>query len=338
MSRARPVLLAALAAPAAAVLALSGCAVGPPDETRTAAEYPDRNLTILAPGSTGGGWDTRARSIGAALTDCGLIDRSVTVRNTPGAGGTIGLAQFSSNTGDPHELMVMDTITMLGGIVGNHSPVSLDDVTPIAGLTVSSSVVVVPADSPYRSLEELNEGFRADPRGTSWVGGSLGGPDHILVGLLAMELGIPVDQLNYVATGGGGEVLNLLVSGTATAAVSTLVEVRPQIEAGELRALAAGGDPATAAEIGVPTLDELGLGHIDVASVGGVMAPAGISEPEREAVIGLMGRMRETPCWQESLRRNDWADEWLPGEEFAALIEEHERNVTELLTELGLAQ
>ncbi|MFC4561060.1 Bug family tripartite tricarboxylate transporter substrate binding protein [Nocardiopsis mangrovi] len=325
------------AAAAAVVLLASGCTIGGIEDTGAVADYPAQNLTILAPGSPGGGWDTRARSIGDALTQCGVIDRSVTVENTPGAGGTIGLAQFSANSGDPHRLMVMDTVTMLGGIVGNRSPVDLDDVTPIAGLTLSTNVVVVPEQSPHESLEDLVAAFRADPRGTSWVGGSLGGPDHILVGLLAREYDIPVGDLNYVATAGGGEVMNLLNSGTADAAVSTLAELRPQIEAGALRPLAAGGDEASAESIGAPTLDDLGLADLDQASVGGVMAPGDLSPEQREAVVDMVAEMRGTGCWQEALERNDWADAWLPGDEFGDRIADHREQVTALLDELGLA-
>ncbi|MCI2416112.1 tripartite tricarboxylate transporter substrate binding protein [Saccharopolyspora sp. K220] len=316
----------------AVALLTTSCAIGPVDGS---GPYPSKNISILAPGSTGGGWDTRAREIDSALHDCGITDRAATVENVPGAGGTIGLAQFVVNTGDPHELMVMDTVTMLGGIVRNDSPVDLTTLTPIAGLTTSQSAIVVPAASPYRTMADLIAGFRADPRGTSWVGGSLGGPDHLLAGLLAKDNGIAPDQINYVATGGGGEMLGLLISGTAKVGVATVTEMRGQIEAGELRALAVTGD-TRAPGIDAPPLRELGLGHIDISSIGGVLAPPGLDEQQQREVIDLIRRMRETPCWQAALVRNDWTDAWLPGEEFAARIEQHKQQVTAVLKELGL--
>ncbi|QUH02005.1 tripartite tricarboxylate transporter substrate binding protein [Saccharopolyspora erythraea] len=317
----------------ATALLTASCTIGPIDADR--GPYPAKNISILAPGSTGGGWDTRARAIDTALGDCDVTDRAVTVENVPGAGGTIGLAQFVANAGDPHELMVMDTLTMLGGIVRNDSPVNLTELTPIAGLTTSKGVIVVPAASPHRTLAELIAGFRADPRGTSWVGGSLGGPDHLLVGLLADENGIAADQLNYVATGGGGEMLTLLVSGSAKAGVGTANELRAQIEAGELRALAVtGGDRL--AGIDAPSLKELGLSQVDLASVGGVLAPPGLDRSKQREVIDLIARMRSTPCWPEQVARNDWTDAWLPGDEFAAKIAQHEQQVTRVLEELGM--
>ncbi|MGP4021349.1 tripartite tricarboxylate transporter substrate binding protein [Saccharopolyspora sp. 5N708] len=316
----------------AVALLTTSCAIGPVDG---GGPYPSKNISILAPGSTGGGWDTRARSIDTALHDCGVTDRAATVTNVPGAGGTIGLAQFVVHTGDPHQLMVMDTVTMLGGIVRNDSPVDLTTLTPIAGLTTSQSAIVVPADSPYRTMADLIAGFRTDPRGTSWVGGSLGGPDHLLAALLARDNGIAPDQLNYVATGGGGEMLTLLLSGTAKVGVATVTEMRGQIEAGELRALAVtGGNRAP--RIDAPSLRELGMEHLDLTSVGGVLAPPGLDEQQQREVIDLIRRMRDTPCWRAVLVRNDWTDEWLPGDEFAARIKQHEEMVTTVLKELGL--
>ncbi|HRN28653.1 MAG TPA: tripartite tricarboxylate transporter substrate binding protein, partial [Terrimesophilobacter sp.] len=97
--------------------------------------YPFETIEILAPGGIGGGWDTRARALETALTQCGIVDVPVRVTNIPGAGGTIGLAYFAQHEGDPHHLMVMSTITMLGGIIANQSEFELTQFTPIAGLT-----------------------------------------------------------------------------------------------------------------------------------------------------------------------------------------------------------
>ena len=93
-----------------------------------------QSLKIMAPAAPGGGWDQTARSVGQALTEAGLA-RSVQVTNVPGAGGTIGIAQFvNSARGDPTQLMASGYV-MVGAIITNKSPVSLDQVTPIARLT-----------------------------------------------------------------------------------------------------------------------------------------------------------------------------------------------------------
>ena len=109
-------------------------------------------LKITAPAAPGGGWDGASRSLQQVMTATGAA-KSVQVVNVPGAGGTVGLAQFVNKAkGDGNQLMVMG-ITMVGAVLTNKSPVRLDAVTPIARLTAESLVVVVPANSPHKTMQ-----------------------------------------------------------------------------------------------------------------------------------------------------------------------------------------
>ena len=109
------------------------------------------DYSIMAPAAPGGGWDQTSRSLQEAMTTEG-ISGNVQVVNVPGAGGTIGLAQFAQEAnGDPSKLMVGGYV-MVGAILTNKSPVTLDAVTPIARLTGEYEVIVVPAASPLQSL------------------------------------------------------------------------------------------------------------------------------------------------------------------------------------------
>src|SRR5687767_177081 len=104
------------------------------------------DLNIMAPAAAGGGWDSAARAVQETMTATGLAD-SAQVYNVPGAGGTVGLAQFIGQAGsDPNQLMA-GGITMVGAIITNQAPVDLTQVTPIARLTGDPLVVVVPAAS-----------------------------------------------------------------------------------------------------------------------------------------------------------------------------------------------
>src|SRR6185436_2797473 len=141
-------------------------------------------LTIMAPAAPGGGWDQTARSMQQALTEAGLVS-NVQVTNVPGAGGTIGIAQFVNNSkGDPKNLIVGGYV-MVGAIIANKSPVTLADVTPIARLTGEYEAIVVPASSDIKTLADLVTKLKADPGSVSWAGGSAGGTDHIVVGQIA---------------------------------------------------------------------------------------------------------------------------------------------------------
>src|SRR5919107_994909 len=86
---------------------------------------------------------------------------------------------------------------MIGGIILNKSAVNLSQVTPIARLTSEWEVIVVPANSPHKNLDSLLKAFKADPGKVSWGGGSAGGTDHILIGLIAKEIGVQPSRINY---------------------------------------------------------------------------------------------------------------------------------------------
>ena len=183
-------------------------------------QYPTKTVQLMVPAAPGGGWDLTGRTMQKAFTDGKLIDQSVEVYNVTGAAGTIGLAQLvSKNNGDPHHLMVMGLV-MVGGVVSNKSPVKLDQITPIATLTAEQEVIVVPANSKYQTLKQLMDDAKANPATINWGGGSAGGTDQILVGLLAKAAGADPKAMKYVAYSGGGESKAALLAGDLTAAVS----------------------------------------------------------------------------------------------------------------------
>ena len=112
--------------------------------------FAQMELKIIAPAAPGGGWDQTARSMQQAMTASGAA-KSAQVTNIPGAGGTVGLAQFVNTAkGDGNTLMV-NGFVMVGAILTNKSPVNLDQVTPIAKLTEEVQIIVVPANSPIKT-------------------------------------------------------------------------------------------------------------------------------------------------------------------------------------------
>ncbi len=239
-----------------------------------------QELKIMAPAGPGGGWDAAARSIQQILTQTGLA-KSVQVTNVTGAGGTIGLAQFVNNAkGDPSQLMV-NGITMVGAILTNKAPVSLDQVTPIARLTGDPLVIVVPANSPHKTVQDLAAAVKADPAKVSWAGGSAGGADHILAALVTKAAGSDPAKVNYVAFSGGGEALAAMLGGKVTAGISGYGEFESQIKAGKLRALAiSSGKRLAGAD--VPTLKEQGL-EVEVVNWRALMGPRDLAPSSARA-------------------------------------------------------
>jgi len=296
---------------------------------------PMQRLRIMAPAAPGGGWDTTARQMQAALTQARIV-RNVQVNNVPGAGGTIGLATLASSLkGDGNQLMV-NGLVMVGAILTNRSATTLSQVTPIARLTAEYEVVVVPAQSPIRSMSELAARLKSNPGAVSIAGGSAGGTDHILAGLLVRAAGADPAKTNYIAYSGGGEALAAIMGNHVAAGISGYGELIGPIKAGRLRALAISSDRRIPG-IDIPTLKESGL-DVELANWRSVVAPPGLSTAQRKALLDVVDRMVKSPQWQATLAKNDWVDFYLPGDAFSAYLRTEEARVTDILKTIGLAR
>lgn len=275
-------------------------------------------LTIIAPAAPGGGWDQTARAMQRALEIEGLV-RVVQVENVSGAAGTIGLSQFVTEYRGRGDALLVSGLVMLAAILWNESPVSLAQATPIARLTGEYEVVAVPTSGPNHDMQSLVEALRANPRAVAWGGGSAGGTDHILAGLIVAAAGIDARRANYIAFSGGGEAVASLLGGNVTAGISGYSEFAPHILSGRLRAVGIAA-PERVEGLDVPTLREQGL-DVDLVNWRAVMAPPGISVDQRRALVELMRRLVRSPSWQQARTDLNWADMFLPGESFAAFLE-----------------
>lgn len=288
-------------------------------------------LKMMIPANPGGGWDQTGRNLAVAMQSANLV-QSVQFENKGGAAGTPGLAQFiNASRGDPHAVMIGGMV-MVGGIILNKSPVDLTMVTPLARLTSEYEVIVVPASSPHKTMADLVKAFKANPGAVSWGGGSAGGTDHILAGLIARAVGGEPAKVNYVAFKGGGEAIAAIVGGHVSAGISGLGEFAEQIKGGRMRALAVSSPERID---GIPTLKEQGI-DVVLGNWRGIFAAPGISTAQRDALIDLVRKATETPSWKETLNKLGWTPWFLAGDAYKAFIEEDTRRIGAILDSLGL--
>ncbi|TAH50241.1 MAG: tripartite tricarboxylate transporter substrate binding protein [Betaproteobacteria bacterium] len=293
------------------------------------------SMKILVPANPGGGWDQTARALQAAMQADGIV-RKVSVDNRGGAGGTIGLSQFVNGAKGDGSATLMGGMVMVGAIVSNKSPVNLTQVTPLARLTGESLVVVVPASSKVQTLKELIEQLKANPGSVSFGGGSFGGSDHILAGLIAKAVGVDPSKVNYIAYSGGGEAQAAIMGGHVAAGISGYGEFQAQIKSGKLRALGVSSAERIAGEP-VPTLKEQGV-DVELINWRALFGAPGITEAQRQELIAALDKAVVTTSWKEALKRNDWADVYLRGDEFAKFLEADSARVSKLVTELGIGK
>ena len=291
-------------------------------------------LNIMAPAGAGGGWDSAARSLQEAMMSTGAA-KSIQVVNVPGAGGTVGLAQFiGSAKGSPNQLLVAG-ITLVGASISNNSPVDLTKVTPVARLTGDPLVIVVPKDSPIKTIADLQAQIKSDVAKTIWVGGSAGGADHILAALVTKASGADPAQVNYVAYSGGGESLAAMLGGQATAGVSGYGEWQGQIESGDLRALAI-SYPEPIEGIEAQPLKAQGL-DIELVNWRGIFAGPSVEGADLDALKAAVEKTVKSEEWKTVLKTRGWADYYAPSDEFKTFIGSETERVHAVLKSIGLA-
>jgi putative tricarboxylic transport membrane protein len=289
------------------------------------------SLKMMIPANPGGGWDQTGRNLAAAMQSAKLVS-GVQFDNKGGAAGTIGLAQFvNSAKGDPNALMIGGMV-MVGGIILNKSAVNLSQVTPIARLTSEWEVIVVPASSPHKTMADLVKAFKADPGKVSWGGGSAGGTDHILIGLIAKEVGVQPSKINYVPFKGGGEAIAAILGGHVTAGVSGLGEFQEQIKAGKMRALAVSSPKKLE---GIPSLKEQKI-NVELGNWRGVFAGPGLNKQQTDNLVALVRKATETPAWKETLQKLGWEGWYLGGDAYAKFLKQDEQRITGIMDSLGL--
>jgi putative tricarboxylic transport membrane protein len=315
--------LAATGATLAAVMALGACS-GSGDNTQ---------VRIMVPNSPGGGYDTTAR-VAAKIVEDEKINDTVEVYNLEGAGGTTGLAKMVGSKGKDGELMLMG-LGVVGAVYTNQSESTLADTTPIARLISEPDIVVVPADSPHETLDDLVAAWKESPGDFPIGGGSSpGGPDHLAAHLTAQAVGVTPTDVNYVVYDGGGPLLAGMLSGEVEAGVSGLGEYKDQIQAGQLRVLG-----VTSAErvegFDAPTLTEQGV-DLEFTNWRGLVAPPGIEDAERDRLVGIVEDLHGTQAWEDAMAENGWTDALLTGDEFGTYMTDQDEQVKGLLSELGL--
>jgi tripartite-type tricarboxylate transporter receptor subunit TctC len=251
-------------------------------------KFPSRPITFICPWPPGGSSDAVIRALAESVSR--VLGVSVVVENKPGAGGTLGAAAMVTAKPDGY------TITQLPlGIyrIPHMQKTAFDpikDLTHVICLTGYTFGLVVPADSPFKTLDDMVKAAKANPGAVNYGHTGIGTTPHLAIEEFSQKAGI---TLNHIPYKGSAEILAAILGGQLMM-MSGTTEFAPHVESGKLRMLATLGRARTKQFPNVPTVKELGYDTI-TESPFGIGAPKGMDPAVTKALHDAFRKTLEDP-------------------------------------------
>ena len=299
--------------------------------------YPDvkpiSKLEWVASSGVGGGYGTTAIAFADAMKAEGMLG-DYTVSYKSGGSGTVGLGYFQDQK-SRSDVAFINGFAMVAGIASTKSKLKLADNTQVSGLMREWEAIVVPASSKYRTINQLLDDIKADPKAMPIAGGSKGTVDHVFMGLLVEKVGVKATDMNYVPYAGGGEVTTSVLSKQTVAGVSGTSEFASYVKAGKLRVLAVSSAKPLASIKG-KTLIQQGI-DMTFGNWRGFDVSGSVSAADRLNFIKVADVVRAGNAWKATLKAKDWTNLDERGNDFKTFIADQTTSITKLLVSLGLA-
>lgn len=307
------------------VLTLGACGYNPPRQE------------CIAPADPGGGWDLTCRTVSHALSELGLSESPLRVRNIPGNGGGVAFSHVIQEEGSNNELIVAASpSTLLGLVQGKYGNYTENDVRWVAAVGVETGVIAVNSNSPWRTLQEFADDWRRDPGGISVGGESApGGQDHMKALMFARQLGLRARDVHYVSFS-SGEAVTALRRDSVQMYPGDASELLSDLEAGNVRILAVlAADRERGMLANTPTARELGY-DVEWVVWRGFYAPPLMSDSAHARWMARLVAMTDSEEWPQLLAARGITPYLSTGAAFEATVHQQAAELRELSREIGL--
>ena len=296
--------------------------------------YPTRPVTLIAPFPPGGVADLTARPVAAAMEK--LLKNPVGVVNKTGAAGAVGMSFVATSKPDGYTLLLaLSSISIIpeaDKLFDRPPTFTVDQFAPIALISADPTILVVPADKPWKTAAEFIADAKKRPAQISYSSSGVYGTLHMAMELLSHAAGI---KLRHVPYAGAGPAMTAILGGHVDALASGPAVVLPQIKAGKLRALAGWGDRRVAALPDVPTFKELGYPDAEFYIWAGVFAPRGTPEPVLAKLRDTLRAAVNDGDFKAAMDKLETPIVFKQGAEFAAFFEADARRLAEGVRRVG---
>lgn len=258
--------------------------------------YPSGPIELVVPFQPGGGSDTFARALQTIVGAEGFVSQPINVVNRTGGAGAIGLAYVAAKKGDTHTLMTTIDTVLSVPLQRAYTGPTYRDLTHVAILAFDDMLVVVPAASPFRSIDELVAHAKANPGRVTLATNAAGGEDHIFGGMIERATGA---RFSYVHTRGGAEAMQNVMGGHVDVAVPNPSETLSQMQGGLVRVLAVAAAERLAVLPDVPTLKERGI-DLEYRMFRGIALPSGVPDDVVAFWHGVLQKVTQSEQWAAS--------------------------------------
>jgi tripartite-type tricarboxylate transporter receptor subunit TctC len=279
----RPLLIAGLTA----ALSLAGAPAR--------AEYPDKQITMMACFPAGGGTDIAARLINTQLGEA--LGKPVIVENRGGAGGNIAIAAMKRLPADGYTLLVCSSAYVVNPSLyasANYDP--LNDFVPLMVLGASPNVFVVPEKSEFKSMKQFIEKAKATPDKMNWTSPGAGTTPQLAGELIKLRTGI---KMQHIPFPGAGPASNAAIAGQVDLYTANIGSVQGLIDGGRVRPIAVTSKTRWAPLPEVPTLDEIGIKDAESDTFQGVFVLAGTPQPVIDRLANELSAILARPDVKE---------------------------------------
>ena len=233
--------------------------------------FPDHSVRMVVAFSAGGTLDTLARIVSQKLGD--VWGQSVVVENRAGAGGNIGAAAAAQSPPDGYTLHFgAQSLAVNVTIAPQKGFDPAKDFDPVILVATAQDVLMVPASSPIRTVQELIDQAKAHPGELNYASAGIGSSGHLATVMFSDLAGIKLQHVPYASQ---PQAITDIMSGRISLWITTLGGQIGNIKAGKVRALAVSGHARSEQFPDVPTFRETGIGFVDETSWYGIFAPKG---------------------------------------------------------------
>jgi tripartite-type tricarboxylate transporter receptor subunit TctC len=295
--------------------------------------FPNRPITMIVPFPPGGIADITGRPLAVAMAK--TLGQNVVIENKAGAGGAVGHALVAKSKPDGYTIMTaLSSIVVIpeaDKVNGRPATYQMSEFLPIALVSADPTILLVPADAPWKSLKELVEDARSRPGKISYASSGVYGTIHTCFEMLAQAANVKFLHVPYK---GGGPAMTALLAGETNLGAQSPGVANPHLRSGKIRALGSWAASRTPALPDLPTMREQGF-DVEFYIWAGVFAPAGLPADIAGRIRTAVRQAVQDPDFRSAMAGINTPIDFREGADFERFLDADTKRLAAVVQKMG---